>query len=131
LTFGKNLRMKRASEKRMMQMKRCVNEPRATRMKHGDGIFGVVREVLHERSARRAMRYSHVGRPEDFSWRHEERSSCEVSIAAEIGERRTASVWLSDFVASGKPNQSLEPTRVLGTSAAEPPRVPSTRVAHL
>ncbi len=29
------------------------------------------------------------------------------------------------------PNQSLEPTRVLGTSAAEPPRVPSTRVAHL
>ena len=30
-----------------------------------------------------------------------------------------------------QPNQSPEPTRVLGTSAAEPPRVPSTRVAHL
>ena len=30
-----------------------------------------------------------------------------------------------------EPNQTLEPTRVLGTSAAEPPRVPSTRVAHL
>ena len=29
------------------------------------------------------------------------------------------------------PNQSLEPTRMLGTSAAEQPRVPSTRVAHL
>jgi hypothetical protein len=30
-----------------------------------------------------------------------------------------------------KPNQSLEPTSMLGTSAAEPPRVPSTLVAHL
>ena len=29
------------------------------------------------------------------------------------------------------PNQSLEPTRMLGTSAAEQPRVPSIRVAHL
>ena len=30
-----------------------------------------------------------------------------------------------------RPNQSLEPTSMLGTSAAEPPRVPSTLVAHL
>jgi hypothetical protein len=30
-----------------------------------------------------------------------------------------------------RPNQAPEPTRVLGTSAAEQPLVPSTRVAHL
>jgi hypothetical protein len=30
-----------------------------------------------------------------------------------------------------EPNQSLEPTSVLGTSAAEQPLVPSTLVAHL
>jgi hypothetical protein len=30
-----------------------------------------------------------------------------------------------------KPNQALQPTRMLSTSAAEPPRVPSTRVADL
>ena len=30
-----------------------------------------------------------------------------------------------------RPNQSLEPTRMLGTSPAEQARVPSIRVAHL
>ena len=34
-------------------------------------------------------------------------------------------------IAEEEPNQSPEPTRMLGTSPAEQARVPSTRVAHL
>ena len=34
-------------------------------------------------------------------------------------------------ISKEEPNQSQEPTSMLGTSAAEPPRVPSTLVAHL
>ena len=38
---------------------------------------------------------------------------------------------LAELQMKRRPNQALQPTRMLGTSAAEQPRVPSTRVADL
>ena len=54
-----------------------------------------------------------------------------VQIRGAVGVRGAEKEAGAVSAVETRPNQSLEPTRVLGTSAAEPPRVPSTRVAHL
>ena len=85
----------------------------------------------HERSARHVAGWFDEIRPANLGARSEECTSSEDSIAGSVGKRLTAAIWFEDSATRRTPNQSLEPTSVLGTSAAEQPLVPSTLVAHL
>ena len=64
------------------------------------------------------------------------RGAAKTELDFRLSDRAPAQRWPA--ISSGKeafqpfgPNQTLEPTRMLGTSPAEQARVPSIRVAHL